>query len=1229
MMTYARWIGASCLLGGMLVLGAGTAFAGPDNYVGDTTIYGGSTVDVEPNVLVILDTSGSMSDDVPVSSSTSTDICWEGDTQGACSADAVYECTQYEHNGHHSNCTKYRQVVSDVDNVASSCSYSYTNWKGHTRTKTYHPQRRLTHHGVWNNNYLKLNQDGTCSQSNNGGSYDLGSYVIAQNQNSSTTSPKIEIAQEVLEDLIDGTGGVNFGLMIFDQHNYDGGYFLPPPVYNNHYPSPPPLTYRTTVPVYPSTMEDSFDASHTNRQALLEMVQATSASGNTPLAETLFEAMRYFDGGPSAYGYNDGSNYTSPIAASCQQNYVVIITDGMPTDDNSSVLNDLGKSPDPVNTACSNGLCSGITDSLNDRLPDIAWYMHNTDLSSAYAGDQTVTTFTIGFGQIGSDADAVSLLQQTARVGGGKAFLASDGADLSSALQQIMGQIFQVDSSFVAPVVPISPENRTYSGNRVYLGFFRPQQNSEWLGNIKKFGLNASGVVVDANNVAATDPTTGAFKTSAVSYWDTSADGGKVDAGGVGQILADRSNPSPDLTPSSTTARHIYTNLTGTEGGIDLTDTSQNTYNQFSIDNTELTPAKLGLPAGDTADEGDLINYIYGIDVFDDNQNGSKTDNRDWVFGDVLHSRPVVVRYNNFDDSSYDSTAEKTCPASSSSWDQADTSSDENKTVIYAGSDDGMLHAFEDCDGQELWGFIPDNELKNLNDLHSGAHTYFQDSSPSTYVYDKNNDGVIDPADDKVVLIFGQRRGGGIDTLADTGSRGAYYALDVTKPRHPKLLWKIDNATVDSQGNAEFPELGETWSKPALVKMKIKDSTTGTTQDEIVAIFGAGYDNNEDLRFGDTQTFPTGTTEDTLTTTGSADNGNVTISPDGGTQVNPMGRGVYVVEVGYFDQEGAFQEVTTPTKVWGYTNDIVRTANNPTSSIPSDVAALDSNADGYVDTFYVGDTGGNMWRFSVGDVEPTNWTGAIIFSANDSTNNPTDVGRKIFYKPSVVIENGYKIVYFGTGDRPHSLNQAVVDRMYALKDLGQNSTKTESDMMDLTDDLLQATDSTLNTQQSTDLANLGEDLATYQQNTKTQLASSGNYGWYIKLNDNSGEKVLSSPLAYNKVVYFTTFTPNVVSTDPCQPGDLGASRLYALDYLDGGAIFNYDTSNDTNDSGEAVQVLAASDRSETLGVGIPSGIVLDFPKSGDARILVGSGGGLPSEDTTPGGRFFPLYWMQE
>jgi type IV pilus assembly protein PilY1 len=102
------------------------------------------------------------------------------------------------------------------------------------------------------------------------------------------------------------------------------------------------------------------------------------------------------------------------------------------------------------------------------------------------------------------------------------------------------------------------------------------------------------------------------------------------------------------------------------------------------------------------------------------------------------------------------------------------------------------------------------------------------------------------------------------------------------------------------------------------------------------------------------------------------------------------------------------------------------------------------------------------------------------------------------------------------------------------------------------------------------------------------------------------------------------------------------SRLYAVNYKTGEAVLNFNnavatpsTNNDnestTNNSrarSKDGKVLRRADRSINLGVGIPSGLVVIMPPSGDAELLIGCGGGLCSEDPVAGGTIIPIYWMQ-
>ena len=74
-------------------------------------------------------------------------------------------------------------------------------------------------------------------------------------------------------------------------------------------------------------------------------------------------------------------------------------------------------------------------------------------------------------------------------------------------------------------------------------------------------------------------------------------------------------------------------------------------------------------------------------------------------------------------------------------------------------------------------------------------------------------------------------------------------------------------------------------------------------------------------------------------------------------------------------------------------------------------------------------------------------------------------------------------------------------------------------------------------------------------------------GWYLDLNVATGEKILSDPFTFRGVVYFSTYTPPVADTNPCNPPDFGTNRLYVLDSNNGRPALNQsantpqDTSN--------------------------------------------------------------------
>jgi type IV pilus assembly protein PilY1 len=824
--------------------------------------------------------------------------------------------------------------------------------------------------------------------------------------------------------------------------------------------------------------EDPSEPEYANREALRDALMSISANTWTPLAETLYEAGCYFRG--EASYFNSGVTYTSPITDWCQRNYVIIITDGESTEDGNPILGTIGDTD-------GDGHEPGGTNEVyyenngSDYLDDVAKYLYDTDLT-ALEQQQNIVTYTIGF------AIDTQLLKDTAENGRGKYYTATNARQLSAVFQNIIQEILEKSSSFSAPVVPISQMEKATSGSKIYLALFKPSEDAFWKGNIKKFAIATEdmgeihrGDILDVNDNRATDDE-GHILDTAVSFWGSGdPDGGDTELGGVGEVLLDR-----------TIARNIYTYL-------NLTTDLAHPANEFNI--TNITPEMLGLDPGDTSERDRVVSFVHGQDAYDEDGDLNITEKRHWILGAFLHSRPAVVHY------------------------------DHTTSVIFAGANDGMLHAFLDSDGSELWAFIPPDLLNKLRFLNGTVPEYFVDSAPRAAVIDNNQNGIIEPAspeNDRAILVFGERRGG-----------SHYYALDVTYPTFPVLLWDISPDVVG------FSEMGQSWSSPTIGTVKVGvDART-------VVFLGGGYDINQD--------------EDPVVVWDS------------------MGRGVYVVDL--FDR----------TLVWSYTHE-----NNPAMvhCIPSDVVAIDSNDSGYIDRLYIGDTGGQMWRFDLPDHIPdpdpaTDWAGKRIF-VDDPGSDPGN-RRKIFYPPDVVLEQGYEMLSWGTGDRANPKNEVIINRIYALKDRDPIIPLEETDLVDVT-------------------ANLVQD-GTDQERADTLDALNSHQGWYIDLNENLGEKVLAPGIVYFGVIYLTTFTPTAGSVaDPCYVGE-GTARLYALDYNTGAAKIDFDDNSDLN----------KSDRSEVIGTAIPSGMVIAIIQ-GRGSSYIGVGGGIVTGDMLSPPAIMRIYW---
>ncbi|MCK4233773.1 hypothetical protein KAX75_05055, partial [candidate division WOR-3 bacterium] len=234
---------------------------------------------------------------------------------------------------------------------------------------------------------------------------------------------------------------------------------------------------------------------------------------------------------------------------------------------------------------------------------------------------------------------------------------------------------------------------------------------------------------------------------------------------------------------TSTAARTIYT---------------EKNQSLVMFNNANITAADLGVATAGARDS--IINTVYG------GSPGSGTG----YLGDIFHSAPVRIHGPNYfyEDEDF--------------YIYREYQNTNREPMIYAGANDGMVHCFRDSTGEELWAFIPNDQLINLQNLLIN-HEYYQDANPmAADVWFPNPAGTDSFKNDdewKTVLIFGQQQGG-----------YCYSALDVTDPYSVDFLFNFN----DTMGN-----LGETWSYPVI--FKIHKNTFYKEDERFFAFLGGGY----------------------------------------------------------------------------------------------------------------------------------------------------------------------------------------------------------------------------------------------------------------------------------------------------------------------------------------------------------------------------------------------------
>jgi hypothetical protein len=439
--------------------------------------------------------------------------------------------------------------------------------------------------------------------------------------------------------------------------------------------------------------------------------------------------------------------------------------------------------------------------------------------------------------------------------------------------------------------------------------------------------------------------------------------------------------------------------------------------------------------------------------------------------GDIFHSEPAVLlppKYFQFLSANVTPRTGACGLLPDCSYGAFASLHSKRRRVVFAGANDGFLHAFDlgvfgrddggtgafsgtfDLGtGREIFAYAPKAVMNpgfaSLIAFPPPAPQYFVDGSVTLadVFIDTSHAGVPTPNDRtwKSVLVGSLRQGGKY-----------YYALDVTQPdkidtttgektagkdtspdclngtgncpdTYPSVLWELtDDCAVDATTCVSNPPaMGETWSRPVVGRIKI-GSGSGS-EDRYVAMFGGGFD----------QSFTPGT--EVLS-----------------TDTTTRGRAFYIVNV----ETG---------KILYKASQGLDDASSPVlfAPMPAPPAAADVDDDGYLDILYIGDLNGRMWRIDLtqgscqncGSTSET-LTGFQPFLLYDSKASSTQPIQPIFYDAGIIFISGGVPptlgVAFGSGNRADLVHSdgTHVNRFVLVRDAGAGKTFHDTDLVNLT-----------------------------------------------------------------------------------------------------------------------------------------------------------------------------------
>ncbi len=766
-----------------------------------------------------------------------------------------------------------------------------------------------------------------------------------------------------------------------------------------------------------------------------QVILGSRPYGGTPLAG-MFTAAQYFFQGDPAGPLSDPLVHSG--GTPCRKEFIILVTDGAPNLDlqpSCSSAGDAGVNGHcPFNTPqqiaanlFNNGVPNGSQQSITTYVIGFATSSFADDGGNPVDCKGLVTSGTLASkctppapGLPISDLTYAPCcaLEDIAIAGapasppapppGGHAFFAQSPQDLQNALQAIIGAINTGQTTRTTPA--FSPVLSATGNAQEYSASFQPNVGGPWTGDITRTTYKCPATPNTGPPVPTPpDPTVGDDFSIDINITPAGRKFVTIQPANAANTVHDGTQsirpyapatPSDGLTTFETAtvsapvnASTAITNLSFDALGIlPGSPIAANSYSYTPV--TGPGPEYLN----QTQARAMVLSFIFG------QAEPSLPSDFGWVsrcpscgagntgagvfsaFGDIYHAEPTVVGAPEalLDDASY--SGFRTFVTTTAGGGDGGPGSSPRSPVVYAATNDGLLHAFYANEGKvnnESWAMLMPLGLPQLVKSYPATDKLLLDGSPIVKDVVWRRTGINSTDCGSGTTVTGPPGTGTCPwhtmLVAGYGStQQGYYAVDVTSPATPAFQWQLT-----AMPPTNYQIFGKHSATPAIATVNLNGAEVG------VAILPGGSDGSPTSTTQSCERIHhhtgTGTDSEPYTTSGPSyqERSNVRCWGPTATYTDPVeGRSLSIVRLDTGEIVRVFARATGESSGHGdfnatdtlLTNGVVTDTqlDSPMTGTPvvypNDVGAVATR-------IFVGDADGTVWRFDVSNPDPTKWFG--------------------------------------------------------------------------------------------------------------------------------------------------------------------------------------------------------------------------------------------------------------